>query len=270
MGALTEKTAVVTGAGRGLGRHVAIRLAKMGARVALIARSEDQLRETATTIQADGGRAVAIAMDLGRQRSHEEIRDAVVSAVGTPSVLVNAAGTFGPIGLIRDLDPEAWIDTLLVNTAGHFLTCRAFVGDMIDSGWGRIINVTSAASLDEPGTDNSAYATSKTALNQFTRHLAAEIEGTGVTANVIHPGDVKTEMWSTIRDAARALGPQAERFREWAAWVEATGGDDPRKAVDLVESIVGEAASDVNGRFLWIKDGLRKPIPSWGDDPAAT
>ena len=71
---------------------------------------------------------------------------------------------------------------------------------MVDAGWGRIVNLTSAASLHPPGPMNSAYGTAKAALNQFTRHLAAELAGTGVTANVLHPGDVKTEMWADIRD----------------------------------------------------------------------
>ena len=93
----------------------------------------------------------------------------------------------------------------MANTVSAYLTCRAFVGGMIDMGWGRIVNVTSAASLHEPGPINSAYGRSKAALNQFTRHLAAEIAGTGVTANVIHPGDVKTDMWAEIRDAAERL-----------------------------------------------------------------
>jgi NAD(P)-dependent dehydrogenase (short-subunit alcohol dehydrogenase family) len=124
--------------------------------------------------------------------------------------------------------------------------------------------VTSAAALHEPGPINSAYGTSKAALNQFTRHLAAEVAGSGVTANVIHPGDVKTDMWATIRDAAKSLGPEAERYREWARWVEDTGGDDPEKASDLIVELLGEKSASINGRFLWIKDGLQSPIPSWG------
>ena len=172
---------------------------------------------------------------------------------------------FGPIELVWKTDPAAWIDTVMVNAVGPYLTCHAFVEGMVRDGWGRIVNVTSAAALHEPGPINSAYGTSKAALNQFTRHLAAEIAGSGVTANVIHPGDVKTEMWADIRDGVADLGPIAERYREWAAWVESTGGDDPEKASDLIETLMGERAASINGRFLWIKDGLQAPIPSWGE-----
>jgi NAD(P)-dependent dehydrogenase (short-subunit alcohol dehydrogenase family) len=128
------------------------------------------------------------------------------------------------------------------------------------------VNVTSAASLHPPGPLGSAYATAKAGLNQLTRHLAAELDGTGVTANVIHPGDVKTDMWADIRDQALALGPEGEALRQWVDWVEETGGDPPAKAVDLVLRIVD---SDANGRFLWIEDPLQPPIPSW-EEPEAS
>ena len=136
---------------------------------------------------------------------------------------------------------------------------------MIAEGWGRVISITSAAALHEPGPINSAYGVSKAALNQFIRHLAAEVAGTGVTANVIHPGDVKTDMWGDIRDGVEILGPIAQRYREWVEWVEQTGGDDPEKAGELVETLLGPRGDAINGRFLWIRDGLQAPIPSWGD-----
>jgi NAD(P)-dependent dehydrogenase (short-subunit alcohol dehydrogenase family) len=133
---------------------------------------------------------------------------------------------------------------------------------MIKAGWGRIVNFSSAASLHRPGPLNSAYGTSKVALNQFTRHLAAELAGTGVTANAIHPGEVKTAMWAAIKsEAARADG--AEAFRDWAADVGNHGGDDPEKALALVEAIIDGKYAQTTGQFLWIDDGLQKPIESW-------
>ncbi|HKS73663.1 MAG TPA: SDR family oxidoreductase, partial [Terriglobales bacterium] len=189
----------------------------------------------------------------------------VEQQLGTVSILVNAAGVFGPIDLVKDTDPQAWIETITINTIAPYLTCRAFVGGMIAQKWGRIVNVTSAAALHEPGPINSAYGTSKAALNQFTRHLAAELKGTGVTANVIHPGDVKTEMWAYIQEASQRLGSAADAYVRWADWVEKTGGDDPEKAADLVADLVSGDSAHVNGQFLWIKDGLQAPIPSWGE-----
>ena len=265
MSDLTGKVAVVTGASRGLGQRAAVRLAQRGAAVALVARGEVGLRETADLVAQAGGRAQVVPADLGSAASLDFVKRRVEDSLGAPSILVNAAGVFGPIALIRDGDPQAWIDTVMVNTIGAYLTCRAFVGGMMDAGWGRIVNVTSAASLHTPGPVNSAYGTGKVALNQFTRHLAAEIAGTGVTANVIHPGDVKTEMWAYIRDAATRLGKDGEPYAQWVRWVEQTGGDDPEKAADLILDLTGDAAASVNGQFLWIQGGLQAPIPSWGE-----
>jgi NAD(P)-dependent dehydrogenase (short-subunit alcohol dehydrogenase family) len=268
MGELDGKVAVVTGAGRGLGQRAAMRLARLGAQVALVARSPEQVETTATLIRRDGGRSLAVPGDVSRPAAVQDLKTMVEKKFGAPSILVNAAGVFGPIDLVWKTDPTAWIETLMINTVAAYLTCRAFAEGMIAGGWGRIINVTSAAALHEPGPINSAYGTSKAALNQFTRHLAAELAGTGVTANVIHPGDVKTDMWETIRVEARKVGPMAQRYLEWADWVEATGGDDPEKAADLITELASDKAGSVSGRFLWIKDGLQDPVPSWGDPVA--
>jgi NAD(P)-dependent dehydrogenase (short-subunit alcohol dehydrogenase family) len=265
MDELAGKVGLVTGAGRGIGRLAALRLARRGVRVALVSRSAAQLASTAEEIAAQGGQAVAIPADVASPRSVTELREAIADRLGQPSILINAAGVFGPIQLVWNTDPEAWISTIMVNTIGPYLTCRAFVGDMVRKGWGRVVNVTSAAALHDPGPINSAYGTSKAALNQFTRHLATEISGSGVTANVIHPGDVKTDMWADIRDGVEHLGAVAQRYRDWAAWVENTGGDDPEKASDLIEALLASRAASINGRFLWIKDGLQSPIQSWGE-----
>ena len=262
---LAGGAAVITGAGRGIGQKAAMRLARLGFRVALVSRSEKQLADTAALVAQNGQRAMVIVADVSEPAAVELVRARVTNEFGDPSILVNAAGIFGPVQLVWNTDPAAWIGTLMVNTIGPYLMCRAFAEGMIRRGWGRIINVTSAASLHEPGPINSAYGTSKAALNQFTRHLASELSGSGVTANVIHPGDVKTNMWAEIRDAAAGLGPEADRYREWARWVDDTGGDDPEKASDLIEALVlEERAASINGRFLWIKDGLQSPVPSWG------
>jgi len=264
---LKDKIAVVTGASRGLGQRVALTLASQGACVALVARSTQQLNDTVQQISQQGaGKGYAIAADLTDATSIDVIKREVEAAFGKPSILINGAGVFGPIQLIKDSNPKQWIETMTINMISPYLLCRAFVNGMIEQGWGRIVNFTSAASLHPPGALNSAYATSKVAVNQFTRHLAAELAGTGVTANVIHPGDVKTDMWAYIKEVVDTIpGKDGEAYRQWAHWVEETGGDDPQKAADLVLDLMGDAAASVTGQFLWIKDGLQAPIPSWGE-----
>ena len=262
---LHGKVAVVTGAGRGLGRQVALNLAAHGASVVAVSRNAKELGETVRMIEQSGGVAWPTPADISEPAAVEKLRQEVNRRCAPVSILVNAAGIYGPIQLVKNSDPHRWIQTFAVNLIGPYLTSRAFVGDMVAHRWGRIINFSSAASLHPPGPFNSAYGTSKAALNQFTRHLAAELSGTGVTANVLHPGDVKTDMWAAIRAEAEALGPEAEGYRKWAQWVEQTGGDDPQKAADLVLRLTDERASATNGQFLWIEAPLQAPIPSWGE-----
>jgi len=260
-----DRIAVVTGAGRGLGRQVALALARRGHPVMGVARHIDELQATAQLAAADGAQLLVRPTDVSDPAAVDALAAFVHERLGPPSILVNAAGMFGPIAMIRDGDAAAWVRTIMVDAVAPYLTIRAFVGGMLDSGWGRIVNVTSAASLHEPGALNSAYGTAKVALNQLTRHLAAEIEGSGVTANVIHPGDVKTDMWQDIHDRVAVMGPEAGPYRQWADWVAETGGDPPGKAVDLVLRLTSDAGADVNGRFCWVDDPLQPPIPSWGD-----
>lgn len=240
---LTGHVALVTGASRGVGQVIAEALEARGVVVATVARS--------------GARYTA---DVSDTAEVDRLKTAIEGDLGQPSILINAAGIFGPIALIKDSDPTQWVETIMIDAVGPYIVTRAFMGGMIDAGWGRIVNLSSAASLHPPGPKNSAYATAKVALNQFTRHLAAELADTGVTANVIHPGDVKTAMWADIRDKTGAAHGEETAYRNWVSWVEETGGDPPEKAAKLVIDII---ESDVNGRFLWIDDPLQTPIPSW-------
>jgi NAD(P)-dependent dehydrogenase (short-subunit alcohol dehydrogenase family) len=221
------------------------------------------LSDVAEAIVKAGGQATPIPADLSSEAGIAKVKAAVDKEMGSPSILVNAAGVFGPIQLISESDPQLWIETLQINTVAPYLMCRAFVADMISAGWGRIVNFSSAAALHPPGPLNSAYATSKVALNQFTRQLAVELAGTGVTANVIHPGEVKTKMWADIRDQANQMGPIAEDYREWVRWVDESGGDPPEKAAELVARLIAPESDNISGQFLWIEDGMQTPIASW-------
>ncbi|MCY7417649.1 MAG: SDR family oxidoreductase, partial [Chloroflexi bacterium] len=244
----------------------ALGLAASGATVIAVARNAAQLRETEFLAVGSAGSVTGIPCDVADPAAVAALGDDVRSRFGAPTILVNAAGVFGPISLIADSDVEDWVRTIQIDAVASYLTTRAFLTGMLEAGWGRIVNVTSAASLHPPGPLNSAYGTAKVALNQFTRHLASEISGTGVTANVIHPGDVQTDMWADIRDKVDAIGPIGDGFKSWVDWVQETGGDPPGKAVDLVLRLTTDAAGDTNGRFCWIDDPLQAPIASW-DEP---
>jgi len=261
---LTGRIGLVTGASRGLGRAIAEAMAGSGATVVAVARTE-----VAGAPGGDHGpgRIIPMTCDVADVDAVMALGERVAADVGPVSMLVNAAGVFGQIELIARTDPHAWVRTIMVDAVASYLTVRAFLPGMLDAGWGRIVNLTSAASLHPPGPLNSAYGTAKVALNQFTRHLAAEIAGTGVTANVIHPGDVQTAMWADIRDQVTALGPVAADYQAWVDWVAETGGDPPQKAVDLVLRLISDQDGVPNGEFCWIDDPLQAPIASW-DPPS--
>lgn len=248
--------AVVTGGSRGVGRAVAEGLAAAGALVATVSRS--------------GGEALPGGLDLradvSRPDEVDAVREQVEHELGRVAVLVNAAGVFGPLGRSTAVDPLAWLETVAVDLAGVFLACRAFAPGMVESGWGRIVNVTSASTLHPPNSLASAYTTSKVAVNHLTRCLAVELEGSGVTANVFHPGDLRTEMWADIKAQALALGPEGQSLLEWCDWVETTGGDAVERSAELVLRLCTDEGGSVNGRFLWIAGGLQPTRPSWGDE----
>ena len=255
--------AVVTGAGSGVGEAVARELGRYGARIALVGRRLDRLDAAAQHIIAAGGDACALRCDVADPGQVESLAQAVTERYGPPNVLVNSAGVHCEMVPIAESTPGQWIATLNTNLVGCYLTCRAFMGDMIRQGWGRIINVTSASSLVEPGNVGSVYQLSKVALNHFTRQLAKELEGAGVTANVVHPGEVKSEMWASIKaDVSSRIGPGRSAM-SWVDWVDETGGDPPEKTAELVLELLSPAGDHINGQFLWIKDGLQKPKPSW-------
>ena len=256
-------TALITGAGSGVGEAVARALASRGHRVALVGRRAGHLEKLAADIGASGGTAAAFPCDVADPSSVTALKSAVESRFGLPHLLFNGAGLFGECVPIADSTPEVWLDTVRINTFGPYLVCRAFMAGMAAQGWGRIVNVSSAAALAPVYNVSSAYQLSKVALNHFTRQLAQELTGTGVTANVIHPGEVKTEMFAAIKaDAASRTGPGRDMLK-WVEKVERSGGDPAEKTADLVLDLLRPENDAITGKFLWIKDGLKAPMPSW-------
>lgn len=257
------QVAIVTGGGSGVGEAVAHRMAGAGIHVVLVGRTEAKLARVAEAISAEGGRASVSACDVADPAQVNALREHVLARFGAPHILFNGAGLHCELLPIRETTPTQWIQTFETNTVGPYLICHAFLEGMIERGWGRVINVSSAASFGQPGHIGSVYQLSKVTLNHFTRQLASEVAGTGVTANAIHPGEVKTEMWAAIKTEATRRTVSGRRALGWATMVEETGGDPPEKAADLVMRILSPAYDQVNGQFLWIEDGIKKPMSTW-------
>ena len=190
---LDGRTALVTGASKGLGKAMALALAEAGANVALVSRDEAKLNEVAAQIRDHGGRATVVAADVTDEAQVERVREAVAATLGgSLHILVNNAG-INIRKLVTDFTLAEWNSVLNTNLTSVFLLCRAFVPMMKGLGYGRIINMTSMMShISLPG--RTAYSASKTALLGFNRALALELAGEKITVNGISPGVYDTEL----------------------------------------------------------------------------
>lgn len=190
VGALRGKVALVTGASSGLGRATAIALAAAGADVALVARSEEDLRSVEAEVSGSGGRALSLPTDLASSEQTFAVVEAAVREFGRLDILVNAAGTDAP-GAVADLDVDGWDRTLDVNLRAPFLLSGAVFPHMREAGSGLILNVSSVAG--KKGWANAAaYCASKFGLTGLTESLADEGRAHGIRACVIYPGAMAT------------------------------------------------------------------------------
>lgn len=203
---LHGKTALVTGAGTGMGRRFAGTLAAAGARVVCVARNAERLELAAAQIREAGGQAVAVAGDVGSSESVEAMFDAAERAFGRVNLLVNSAAQVD-FGLFPDIKDENWAALVNVNLSGMMRTCRTFARRLVAAGEpGTIVNVTSIIG-DVVLMGVPTYGTLKAAANQLTRSIARDMAAQGIRANAIAPGYFDTEMSSALFDteAGRAL-----------------------------------------------------------------
>ena len=196
------RTALVTGAGRGIGRALALGLAERGADLILIARSANQLEATRDALAERGlarGAVVAIAADLADE-AHRARAIGAVLARGRIDILVNNAATVEPLGVTAQIPVSELRPAFELNVFAPVALAAAVLPGMTDAGWGRIVNVSSGiVARPEFMVRGNAYAATKAALEAHTLNLAAELRGTGVTVNVYRPGRVDTSMQEWIR-----------------------------------------------------------------------
>jgi NAD(P)-dependent dehydrogenase (short-subunit alcohol dehydrogenase family) len=201
MSLLNDKTALVTGGGRGIGRAIALELAARGVRVAVAARSTEELEATAAEIRAAGGDAHVLTADLGASGAGTQLGRGALAALGTVDILVNNAAVVWPLGASATIDPERWAQAFTVNVVAPAALSFALLGGMLERGWGRIANVsTGIVAAPAAMVGGNAYVATKSALEAHTINLAAELQGTGVTVNAFRPGAVDTAMQGWIRD----------------------------------------------------------------------
>lgn len=242
---LDADVALITGGGRGLGRAFAVALARNGMRVAVAARSRDQLQETVRCIRVDGHAAIAVPTDITDEAAVAAMVETVETQLGPVDLLLNSAGAGPPFGPTWEQDAAEWWRTLETNLKGPLLCSNAVLRGMIARRRGRIINVASGAGIRSIPY-MSAYVTSKAALIRLTEVLADEVRQYGISLFAIQPGTVRTAMAEELL--------QSEAGKRWLPWFQKIfdeGRDDPPEAgAELVLYLASGAADVLSGRFF--------------------
>lgn len=255
MSELTGEVAIVTGAGRGIGQAVALRLAAEGASVVVSARSADQIQETVSLIESAGGRAAAITADVSDVDSVQALVDFAEKTFGTVTVLANVAGggVPGTTGPFVKQEPEAIVRGVNINLFGAMLATRLVLPGMIEAGRGHIINVASGAGMI--GMPYIVpYGVSKTGLIRFSEQVALELEGTGVSIFTITPGNVVTKLTGGMYPARAELAANPPEGLPWVYpaghELEDTGWYPPERTAELAFFLSSGKADAVSGRFF--------------------
>jgi NAD(P)-dependent dehydrogenase (short-subunit alcohol dehydrogenase family) len=191
---LKDKTAIVTGAGRGIGEGIALALAREGANVVLIARRLEGITDVAKRIEGKGGKALPFSADVSKMAEIERMVEATLKQFGTIDILINNAGIEAPPCQVVDLSEEQWERVLSINLKGVFLCCKAVVPTMIKNQSGKIVNIASLAGRRMSFFGSADYTASKYGLVGFGHHLAWELAEFKINVNTICPGAVLTPL----------------------------------------------------------------------------
>ncbi|MDG3007305.1 3-oxoacyl-[acyl-carrier-protein] reductase [Paludisphaera mucosa] len=242
---LKGQTALVTGASRGIGRAVAVKLAACGARVVGVARTLEGLQTTLEAIRAAGGEAEGYAADVASAEDVKRVVDDVESKYQKIQVLVNNAGVTKD-GLMLRMEDDAWDQVIDVNLKGTFLWCRAVGAVMMRGRYGRIVNISSVSGIrGNPGQAN--YSASKAGVIGFSQTIARELASRGITVNVVAPGFITTDMTDVLPDKIKAEVKDRIPLKRLGA---------PEDIAEMVAFFSGPATSYVTGQVVAVDGGM--------------
>jgi len=239
--------ALIVGAGRGIGEAIAVRFAAEGARPILAARTASELEAVAEAIRATGGTAHFFATDVTAPPEVAFLVQKSIELFGRIDILVNAAGTYGPIGRVWEVDAKEWVNTFSANLFGPFLLCQLVLPHMIRAGRGKIINF-SGGGATSPLCRFSAYGVSKAAVVRMTETLAEEVKEFNIQVNAIAPGAVDTKLQDSVIGAGENAGDLLQRIRR----LRETGeGGTPREVpAELALFLASDDSRNLTGRLI--------------------
>ncbi|MFN2593953.1 MAG: beta-ketoacyl-ACP reductase [Actinomycetota bacterium] len=243
---VSERVALVTGASRGIGRAVALKLAADGYSVAVNFRVDsERAKQTVEEIQKRGGEAIAVQADVASSDEVDRMFSFVEEALGRVTVLVNNAGIRDD-GLAMSLSDDQWSSVLTTNLDGAFFCCRRALRSMVRARWGRIVNVSSAAGIKgNPGQTN--YCAAKAGLIGLTKALAREVERKEITVNAIAPGLVETELTADV---------VADPDTELMGGIPARRVGTPDEVAQIASMLCSPDSSYVTGAVFVVDGGL--------------
>lgn len=256
-GELEGRTAVITGASQGIGRQIALRFAREGARVVLAARSREGLEATAQEIEAAGGSALVIPADLRVAAEVHRLAERVRAEVGAVDTIVSNSGIAGPTAELWSIEPEDWEETIGVNLTGTFLLCRAMLPAMVERGSGSVVVIGSITGK-RPLWGRTPYAASKMGLAGLVRTLAVELGPLGVRVNLISPGGVEgPRVDAVIKEQARAGGISYQAvYEEYVKSVPLRRLVTADEIASAAVFLASDAAAAITGEDLTVSGGV--------------
>ena len=255
MNTLHEKSVLVVGAGRGIGKRLAMGFAQAGARVGLLARSQAELDLAKLEIEQTGGNALRIRADVRDLEQMCAAVDRVRAVFGGLDVLVVAAGVQGPIGPLLTTKPKAWAETVEINLIGTAHACRAALPGMIEKRSGKIILIAGGGSAySRP--NFTAYAAAKAGVVRFTETLADEVRDDNVQVNCMGAGASYTHMTDEVLRAGEEKAGRKEI--EEAEHIRITGGVAPEKQIQLALFLASENSNHISGKLIHVNDDWKR------------